>query len=95
MALYTVALNINTSTRSRRYEGKVEKAYAEQAAKSETVYEFCELDLFTVLCDILNKGTSLLSKEWLCLDGKCLNSTEHQCVSAAVKQLFWTKKSAR
>ena len=29
-----------------------------------------------MLSDTLNKGATFLSKEWLCLDGKCLNSTE-------------------
>ena len=41
-------------------EGKVEKAYTEKAAKSETVCEYCELNFFTVLSDTLNKGATLL-----------------------------------
>ena len=67
----------------------MEKDFAEQVAKSEKVCEFCGLDLYTVLSDILNKGASLLSKEWLCLDGKCLNSTESfmcNCCSVATIQ---------
>ena len=69
------------------YEGKVEKDFAEKVAQSE---KLCDgLDLYLVLSDIFNQGASLLAKEWLCLEGKCLNSTESSkcsCCSIATIQ---------